>query len=107
MSVKFILHTELNANPPVFTLSCLTQGGPPAIQWTLEQAAIESIDHETSQVIVDTTYLSVYNNTLTVRERKNGTYNCVIKNAKQQVGGNYFVEGKIKLCRSKILLLDL
>ena len=36
------------------------------------------IDHETSQVILDTSHNSVYDNRLRVRSRRAGTYSCII-----------------------------
>ena len=40
----------------------------------------EDSDHETSQLILDTSLNSVYDNRLRVRGRRNGIYNCTISN---------------------------
>ena len=38
----------------------------------------EDSNHTTSQIIVDTSANTVYNNTLRVRGRENGTYKCTV-----------------------------
>ena len=78
MNVSFTLHTELRASVPEFTISCLTHGGPASIVgWTVDGVKV-NIDHETSQVILDTSLNSVYDNRLRVRGRRTGTYYCII-----------------------------
>ena len=78
MNVSFTLHTELRASVPEFTISCLTHGGPATIvSWTVFPVQ-EDIDYETSQVILDTSHNSVYDNRLRVRGRRAGTYYCRI-----------------------------
>ena len=75
--MSFTLHTELRASVPEFTISCLTHGGPAlTVSWTVPVQ--EDIDHETSQVILDTSHNSVYDNRLRVRGRRAGTYYCTI-----------------------------
>ena len=39
----------------------------------------EDSNHTTSQIIVDTSSNTVYNNTLRVRGRESGTYKCNVK----------------------------
>ena len=78
MNVSFTLHTELRASVPEFTISCLTHGGPATtVSWTVFPVQ-EDIDYETSQVILDTSHNSVYDNRLRVRGRRAGTYYCRI-----------------------------
>ena len=81
MNVSFTLHTELRASVPEFTISCLTHGGPASIVgWTVDGVKVKEsdIDHEISQVILDTSHNSVYDNRLRVRGRRAGTYYCTI-----------------------------
>ena len=82
-SVHFLLHTEPNVSPPEFTIICPTEGGPATtVLWRRPNGAIVQqgdSDHETSQIIVDTTN-SVYENRLRVRGREDGTYFCIISN---------------------------
>ena len=83
MSISFTLHTEPNASVPEFTISCRTHGGPATtVLWKVNGVQIqEDSDHETSQLILDTSLNSVYDNRLRVRGRRNGTYECeVFKN---------------------------
>ena len=81
LSMNFTLHTEPNASVPEFTISCRTHGGPATtVQWTVNDAILTLIDHETSQLILDTSLYSVYDNRLRVRGRRNGTYNCTVSN---------------------------
>ena len=82
VSMNFALHTELRASVPEFTISCSTHGGPATtVQWTVNGVPVhEDRYHETSQLILDTSLNSVYDNRLRVRGRRNGTYNCTIGN---------------------------
>ena len=75
VNVSFTLHTELRASVPEFTLSCRTHGGPATnVRWIVDGVPIqEDIDHESSQVILDTSHNSVYDNRLRVRGRRTGT----------------------------------
>ena len=80
--MNFTLHTEPRASVPEFTISCRTHGGPATtVQWTVNGVSVqEDSDHETSQLILDTSLNSVYDNRLRVRGRRNGTYNCSVSN---------------------------
>ena len=80
VNVSFTLHTELRASVPEFTISCLTHGGlASTVGWTVDGVRIqEDIDHESSQVILDTSHNSVYDNRLRVRGRRAGSYYCRI-----------------------------
>ena len=79
VSMNFTLHTE---SVPEFTISCRTHGGPATtVQWTVNGVSVqEDRYHETSQLILDTSLNSVYDNRLRVRGRRSGTYNCTISN---------------------------
>ena len=82
VSMNFTLHTEPRVSVPEFTISCRTHGGPATtVHWTVNGVSVqEDSDHETSQLILDTSLNSVYDNRLRVRGRRNGTYNCSISN---------------------------
>ena len=82
LSMNFTLHTELRASVPEFTISCRTHGGPATtVQWTVNGVPVQEDGyHETSQLILDTSLNSVYDNRLRVRGRRNGIYNCTIGN---------------------------
>ena len=87
--MNFTLHTEPNASVPEFTISCRTHGGPAtAVQWTVNGVSVqEDSDHETSQLILDTSLNSVYDNRLRVRGRRSGAYNCSVSNNIRQYLG--------------------
>ena len=44
----------------------------------------EDSNHMTSQIIVDTSANTVYNNTLRVRGRESGTYRCTVSSNKHE-----------------------
>ena len=81
LSVNFTLHTEPSVSPPEFSIICRTEGGPAThVYWFRPNRQLESdSDHETSQLIVDTSHNSVYENRLRVRGREGGDYTCDIK----------------------------
>lgn len=88
MNVSFTLHTELRASVPEFTISCLTHGGPAStVGWTVPVQD----DYETSQVILDTSHNSVYDNRLRVRGRIAGIYTYIITSA-YPLAGDAFSE---------------
>ena len=76
--MNFTLHTEPNASVPEFTISCRTRGGPATtVQWSVNGDRVqEDSNHEISQLILDTSLNSVYDNRLRVRGRRSGTYKC-------------------------------
>ena len=59
----------------------------------------EDSDHETSQIIVDTTANTVYENRLRVRGREGGTYQCTVgnnhRNGVSSRVGSFTVDGRL------------
>ena len=47
----------------------------------------ENSTYSTSQIIVDTSRLAVYNNTLRVRGREEGVYRCTVSNSRSLLPG--------------------
>ena len=100
MTIDFTLHTEPRVGPPQFTISCQTHGGPATeVEWfwnrrkiltkivteskyiiLMEGSRNHSVYIETSQTILDTSDLSVYDNKLLVRGRVGGEFTCNIRN---------------------------
>ena len=76
------LHSEPNENPPEFTLTCRSVGGPATtvMWWRNGEPVQEDSNHETSQIIVNTSGNTTYNNTLRVRGREGGLYSCDVSN---------------------------
>ena len=83
--IYFTLDSEANEDPPEFTLTCQSRGGPVTeVEWMRNQDKVEEdSNHMTSQIIVDTSANTVYNNTLSVRGRESGTYECTVSNNRQ------------------------
>ena len=87
----FSLESEANEDPPEFTLTCQSRGGPVTeVEWRRDGVGVEEdSNHMTSQVIVDISSNTVYNNTLRVRGREGGLYyRCRVSNNRHE-----YVEG--------------
>ena len=80
--VTLILHSEPNENPPEFTLTCRSMSGPVTnvVWWRDSEPVQEDSNHETSQIIVDTSENTVYHNKLRVSGREGGLYTCNVSN---------------------------
>ena len=83
--IRFTLESEANEDPPEFTLTCQSRGGPVTeVEWRRNRLRVEEdSNHTTSQIIVDTSSNTVYNNTLRVRGREEKTYVCTVRNNAQ------------------------
>ena len=81
-SMFFTPHTEPRESPPEFSLTCRSEGGPATnVSWQRNGHSVqEDSDHQTTQVIVDTSHNSVYENKLRVRGREGGDYSCTVSN---------------------------
>ena len=99
--MTFTLQTGLRASVPEFTISCHTHGGPATtVQWTVNGVSVEEdSDHETSQIILDTSHNSVYDNRLRVRGRTSGNYFCSITNGIRF----YFPDAVEQVYRSQVI----
>ena len=76
-SLQFSLNSALSADPPVFTLTCVSTGGPATtVTWIRDGVAATGV---TSQTVVDQLAIT-YNNTLIVTGREPGNYQCSISN---------------------------
>ena len=77
VSVVFTLHTEPRINPPEFTVACRSQGGPiTTVIWKVNDKTLDTINK--SQLILDTSNNSVYENRLRIRGRTSERYSCEI-----------------------------
>ena len=88
---------------PEFSIICRTEGGPAThVTWVGPNGKVqEDSDHETSQIIVDTSNNSVYANRLRMRGRKSGTYTCLIEN------DSYHTTGVISFATEQIKIMGL
>ena len=84
-AVYFTLESEANEDPPEFTLTCQSRRGPVTeVEWRRNGVRVEEdSNHMTSQIIVDTSRNTVFNNTLSVRGRETGTYVCTVRHNAQ------------------------
>ena len=82
--MNFTLHTDLRAEVPEFTISCRSYGGPATtVVWAVNQNITFAEDNnETSQVILDTSQISVYDNRLREKGRNAREYRCDVGNSK-------------------------
>ena len=80
--IYYTLDSEPDEDPPEFTLTCRSEGGPATtVVWTRDGDLVqEDSNHIISQIIVNTSRNAVYNNTLTVRGREGGLYVCNVSN---------------------------
>ena len=77
--LQFSLQTTLTADPPVFTLTCVSTGGPATtVTWTRDGAAATGVASQN----VTSTLAATYVNTLTVTGRLPGNYTCSVTNAR-------------------------
>ena len=82
-NLYFTLDSKVNEDPPEFTITCVSKGGPATlVVWSRNGEVItENSTYSTSQIIVDTSSITVYNNTLRVRGREGGVYRCTANNS--------------------------
>ena len=86
VAITFTLESEANEDPPEFTLTCQSRKGPVTeVEWRRNGVRVEEdSNHMTSQIIVDTSRVTVYNNTLRVRGREEGLYVCNMSNNRHE-----------------------
>ena len=103
----FTLDSEANEDPPEFTLTCQSRGGPVTeVEWMRNGVRVEEdSNHMTSQIIVDTSANTVYNNTLRVRGRENGTYECTASNNRHKYYHTNPLKGVIRKVRGMLIQL--
>lgn len=79
---NFTLHTDPIETPPEFSLTCRSEGGPATtVVWSRNGVPVEEDnDHNTTQIIVNTSNVTVYENRLRVRGREGGQYKCTVSN---------------------------
>ena len=89
VTINFTLESEANEDPPEFTLTCQSRRGPVTeVEWRRDGVRVEEdSNHMTSQIIVNTSRNTIYNNTLRVRGRESGDYEerykCTVRNNAQ------------------------
>ena len=85
--ITFQLNTDLATDPPVFTLTCTSTGGPATtVSWRRDGTVLsdDSTYNITSQVT--DTVTATYSHTLTVTGRLVGEYQCSVSNIRTPSG---------------------
>ena len=102
-SSYFSLLTEPSVSPPEFSIICRTHGGPATtVEWFFPRPRDGlTIEYSSSQIIVDTSCNSVYENRLIIRSQEDGDYQCNIENTyfsstENAISGKMFVSGIIR-----------
>lgn len=92
--ITFELETELTTDPPQFSLTCRSDGGPvTTVEWERDGVMIQDDNnHSSSQIVVDPLSV-VYHNVLVVTGRNGGEYMCTVINDKTSLSGIINVEG--------------
>ena len=82
-TLQFSLQTTLTADPPVFTLNCVSTGGPATtVTWTQDGAILSNdANHAFTKTVTDQ-LTATYSNVLTVTGREPGSYTCSVANAR-------------------------
>ena len=77
-AINFQLDTEPNTDPPVFTLTCTSTGGPATtVSWTRGD--------DSSSRVTDTE-TATYVHTVRVTGRQEGSYSCSVSNSRTSPG---------------------
>ena len=83
--------SALTAASPVFTLTCVSTGGPAmTVTWTRDGTAAAGVTSQTVTDMMTATYI----NTLTVTGRLPGLYNCRVENVRGVASKARSVTGK-------------
>jgi len=82
-AINFQLHTEPNTDPPVFTLTCTSTGGPATtVFWRRDHRTVTTdCSHIISSRVTDTV-AATYVHTLRVTGRQEGSYSCYVYNSR-------------------------
>ena len=93
--MSFILDSELNAEVPQFTLTCVSTGGPATtVTWTRDSEPVSG-----GMTVLDDPVTAQYTHTLTVTGRLGGLYQCTVSNNKpSQAMAGLTVRSELSFC---------
>ena len=81
--LEFNLTSNITADLPVFTLTCIYTGDPAAnVTWTRDGAAVSSDTSHTLTPTETDDITATYSNVLTVTGRLPGNYTCSVANVR-------------------------
>ena len=85
--ITFQLNTDLSTDPPVFTLTCTSTGGPATtVSWRRDGTMLsDDSNHDIMSQVTDPV-TATYTNTLTVTGRLAGQYECSVLNSRTPSG---------------------
>ena len=85
--ITFQLKTDPITDPPVFTLTCTSTGGPATtVSWSRDGTTLsDDSNHDITSQVMDTV-TATYTNTLTVTGRLAGQYECSVSNSRTPSG---------------------
>ena len=91
------MNSDLNGDSPLFTLICISTGGPATtVTWTRDSVTVT----EGNETVLVNSETAQYTHTLTVTGRRPGTYTCAVSNNKpSSASATIIAEGKIFLCQ--------
>ena len=91
--VQFTLDSELTAEPPEFTLTCISIEGPAtSVVWTRDSTTVIT---EGTETVLNDQMAAHYTHTLTVTGRLGGDYICNVSNSISSIlSSNLNIEGK-------------
>ena len=73
--IEFTLTSEITAEPPQFTLTCISTGGPATtVTWTRDSTTVT----EGNETVLDDLVTAQYTHTLNVSGRVGGLYTCTV-----------------------------
>ena len=76
--IEFTLTSELTAEPPQFTLTCISTGGRvTTVTWARDSTTVT----EETETVLDDPVTAQYTHTLNVSGRVGGLYTCTVANS--------------------------
>jgi len=86
--ITFQLDTDLATDPPVFTLTCTSTGGPATtVSWRRDGTMLsDNSTYSINSEATNDTETATYNHTLTVTGRLVGEYECTVSNIRTPSG---------------------
>ena len=90
--MTYTLDSSFDADPPQFTLTCISTGAPAtSVTWTRDSVLVS----EGNRTVLNNCETSQYTHTLTVRGILGGLYQCTVSNSKPSVAiAQLFLQGE-------------
>ncbi len=94
------------SGPPVFTLTCNSSGGPATtVVWRIGSREVhDNSNHALTSSLVDQSGPG-YTSTLRVKGRRNGKYQCTVRNSKGASGATLTVTGTWRMTLTVVTMM--